>query len=441
MIAIDRRRILIFATLTALSVAFWTWRLAPTVPTSSDAFEYISLAESLRTDGAFALGDPPAPTAYREPGYPAFLAAVFAMSGGVSLAGVIIAQWLLLTACVWAFSSLLRRFAPDDARWATWLPAALALSPILGQYAGLFLTELPQAALLLVALLLTVEALERADTRWAAIAGAVWAALVVTRFTWLFLPFIVAAWIWLKHGRKRIALLIAALPAAAVLVWCLRNGLALGKFTFTSRAGHTSYVRAIKTGLPEAVRASYYRAAILGSAFEKRRDPSFDYQAVSGWADYERYHDGRQAAGASDEAIDTELGREAMKLALAHPARYAVDGAVEVWKLMTPLAFSGPTTHTFITRADRSPFWPYALVLAALRLWTLLKIVLLAWGAAAAWKRGWAGQLAALAVLYQAAIYSFFESLPRFAIPIQPLILLLICGACYDAYQRTHARR
>lgn len=435
------RQYLIFASLAALSVAFWTWILKPIIPATSDAAQYVELAENLRRHGVFGFGDPPVATAGREPGYPAFLAVVFTVAGSRSLAGTIIAQWLLLTVAAVAFSSLLKRLFPEDPRWASWLPAALALSPIFAQYAGLFLTELPQTSLLLLALVSTTEALERADDRWAVAASAAWAALVITRFTWLFLPFIVAAGILLRLRRKRTALLIMALPAAVTLIWCGRNALTLGRFTLAGRIGHTSYVRAVETEFSDAMRASYYRAAIFGSAFEKRRNPSFDYDEVSGWAEYARHHARRQAAGVSDDAIEDELARASVRLAWTHPARYAVDGLVEVWKLLTPLALSGPTTHTFVTRAGSATFWPYAVVLAALRIWTLLKIVLLSWGAALTWKKGWAGKLAAAAVVYQLAIYSFFESIPRFAIPIHPLILLLIVTACYDAYRRSHARR
>ena len=439
MIAADRRRILVFASLAAFSVAFWTWRLAPVVPTSSDAFEYISLAENLRTRGSFVLGDPPVPTAYREPGYPAFLAVVFMFTGGVSLAGLIIAQWALIVMLMIVFWRLLSRVLPDDRRWADWLPLVPGLSPIFSQYAGLFLSELLQATLIMMALLLTVRALERTDARRVTVAGTMWAALAMTRLTWALLPVVLFAWFGRKHGRG--FAMLAIIPVVAVGLWTVRNAFSTGIATPSGRSGHIMYVRAVKSSFSAAVRASYWRATFFGAAIEKRRDPAFDYNVADGLRAYETGEIAYRAAGLSEGRIDGLMRRAAIEIALRHPFRYFADGIPEIWKMFTPMAFSGPTTFTFLASAGSLKAWPHLAVLAALRLWTMVLIMLSVWGASIAAKSGWSGGVMAVSASYFLAVHFFFETVPRLAIPIHPFILLFACLACYDAYRRLYARR
>lgn len=429
----SNREFLTYAALTVAvtaSVLWWTARLDPGVPTSSDAHEYITLAENVRKHGIFGMGDPPKPSMYREPLFPLMLAGLFSLTDGPSVAGLLVMQWLLLLGIVILFYELLRKWPVVPERPAFIAAMLLALWQVFAQYSGLFLTEILQTFLLLAAVYVTLRARERRVVVWWLIAGTVWAALAMTRLTWLFLPFLIAIML-VKREQLRVVAVVCflAMPVVAPLAWSARNAVYLGTFMPTVRGGAEAYIRAIKTEDSFEDRGAYARTMLFGLAFELRRDPAFDLAEVNGYGPYDRLRQERLEAGVSEGQIDLELADLAKDSIKRHPFRYAADGLIEIWKLYTPSLPSGPTTFTFVSAATRQVFWPYAAVLAGFRLWTLAKIVLIVWGSFVVWRRKDGAWIAVVTVGYLTAIHFFVDAIPRYAIPATAIVMFLAIAA------------
>lgn len=437
MTASTRNAFLALAAITMLSVAAWALILKPDVPKSSDASEYIELAENLRTQGVYGFGRPAVPTSYREPGYPSFLAAVFAAAGGVSVGALLVVQALLLIGAGWIVWRLGLKAYP-----ASGIPAAIATvfvaaCPILAQYAGLFLSEILQLFLLSLALSFTAAAVERRRLDLALAAGAAWSALIMTRLTWLFFPFIVAAWAIVISRDRAARLRLAAIAFVPLLVcgaWSWRNLAATGAATLSPRSGQNLYMRAVRTDFDPETRAAYWRSTFLGTAFEERRDQTFDYNAASGQDAYGSFDARMAALGDTMARRQTAATEAARKIAAAHPWRYLADGLPEIWKLTSPMSFSGPIIFTFEGRAGSPRFPLLAAALLAARLVQLALIVLAVRGGVLVWRSGAGGKIMAAAVGYHLLLLSFFETVPRLLIPAWPIALFFVAVACYDAW-------
>jgi len=435
------RAIAILAAVASISAAFWTGVLKPEMPTSSDAAEYVGIARNIITHGVYGLGDPPAPTAFREPGYPLFLAALFAVSGGAALAGLLIAQTALIAAGAWLACRLGLETYRRSAVPAWVAGFATAAHPILAQYAGLFLSEILHLALLMAALLATVRAVERPDLRRTCLAGFFWAALVMTRLTWLFFPPLVAAWFMIRAtgrgDRLRIAL-IAIIPIAISAAWLARNVASTGQWTLSPRSGVNVYPRAVRVTLEPEDRAAYWRSVFIGTAFEKRNHPSFDYWRVSGWVAHWEINERLISEGMAADERDRNETDEAVRIAAKHPVRFALSGIPEIWKLFSPMTFTGPSWFTFQEHADSPRFGWMAAFLFILRAGQLLFMAAVLYGSIVIMKAGSGsgGSLAVTALAYHVIILSLFEAQPRYMIPLWPIAFLLAAAACYDVWRR-----
>ncbi len=445
MLAKTRMRFLLLAALTAASVVFWTLRMPPPVPTS-DAADYVALAQNLRLHGIFGYGAPPRPTNLREPGYSAFLALVFMVVGGPSTVGLVVAQAMLLAGTAWFTMLIVQRLAPEK-RLLPWIVAlAVALNPIFAQYTGLFLGEVLQAFLLALALWAAIEAFERDSVSFAVLSGIAWAALVMTRLTWLFFPFVLAALAFFRAKDRRIPVALALITLMAVGGWAWRNHLELGTWMVAGRGGGESYVRAVKATYDPAARAAYWHATFLGFAFERGgHDQVYSYNEIDGWDDYWHLQDKFVAEGRSPDEIEREFLALTRAAITQHPLRWFIDGFAELWKLLNPMTFNGPTINTFAAQVS-SPNWPiFAALLIAFRFLTLAAIIIMIRGGWLAWHSGFGGKILVLAVAYHAAVHFFFDAIPRYAIPAWPVLLFFFVLACYDGTRyvslfRRHSR-
>ena len=146
------------------------------VADSGDAPFYIDLAWNWLKNGVygFAIDGVLTPVDMRVPGYPAFLASIFTLSGKANHPGmpVMIAQALLDVVTCFAIALIAARLAPEAARRrvtiaALWLTA---LCPFIANYSAVILTETLCTFLAAVAILVLLDAF-RAETRAAPLAG------------------------------------------------------------------------------------------------------------------------------------------------------------------------------------------------------------------------------------------------------------------------------
>ena len=132
----------------------------------SDAREYHELAGAILHEGSF-------PSALRSPGYPAFIAGIWAVFGE-ALLPVYVIQAILSAAAVWVILRLGLDMFGWRNRWAVFAAAAaIGLSAEIASYSGILLMASIAMLMVPLAALLCYRALNR-DLRYAVPLGCVW---------------------------------------------------------------------------------------------------------------------------------------------------------------------------------------------------------------------------------------------------------------------------
>ncbi len=235
----------------------WTARVPQRWYEGTDSAEYQLLALNLLDGHGFSRAHEPPylPTNFREPGYPAFVAAVFAVSNQSGDA-VAVAQSLLL-----GFSALLTaligRGVFGDRRIALLGGGLVAVSPDLGDHARYEMSEALFVPLLLLATLLALRAWRTRSTRRGAIAGLAYGLAAYGRVMAFPAGILVAAgsaaWDW-WHAKRHFqwAVVLIGVMLLAAVPWMARNQAALGRFAFSGRSGAYVLPRADKAAAPLA---------------------------------------------------------------------------------------------------------------------------------------------------------------------------------------------
>jgi len=204
-----------------------------------DATGYVALASDLHAgylepqSGSFVVG------LSRTPAYPVFLGALLGTFHG-SLPAVVLAQIGLSVVTVWLTCVLATRLVGHRAAIVGGL--LLALDPVSILYSCLLQPETLFTALLLVATLYWLRAMEAPSWRPAAAAGLMLGIAALTRPIGLFLPLWLAPVVWLRRdGRNKTALLLCFLLASSVPIvgWMAKNQIQTG-FPVFSIAGDSS---------------------------------------------------------------------------------------------------------------------------------------------------------------------------------------------------------
>ena len=133
---------------------------------TSDSFVYGDIAKSWLQHGIYGLGGGTeiTPTDIRLPGYPAFLAFVFAVFGIDHYRAVLVMQLFVDLGTCFLIADLTRRLVTDRAAKMAFLLAALC--PFLANYAGAALTETWEIFFTALALDLAVVGLQERRTLW-----------------------------------------------------------------------------------------------------------------------------------------------------------------------------------------------------------------------------------------------------------------------------------
>jgi len=181
-------------------------------------------------------------TTFRAPGYPLFLAGLYALAGLQNrLAAARLAQALLGAALapLTAVLALRLGLAPRASRVAG---IVLALYPILWMYPIGLASENTFIPLVVLGLLGLLSAGKPRRAPPAIAAGLVLGAATLTRAA--LAPFLVlgALWLWRRAGLRRAALFVLA-AGAVLLPWAIRNSLILGRPAFVENsAGYNLFV-------------------------------------------------------------------------------------------------------------------------------------------------------------------------------------------------------
>jgi 4-amino-4-deoxy-L-arabinose transferase-like glycosyltransferase len=298
-----------------------------------DSRLYANIAENWLRHGVYGITNSGViiPTLSRLPGYPAFLAAVFAVFGVENFRAVLLVQTLFDLGTCWLIADMARRLLSERAAKAAFLLAGLC--PFLANYAAAALTEALEIFFTTLALDLAFRALgiggqppQERDSRpastltWLACGlsvgacillrpdGGILLAAIGLYFGWL----ILSSFLSPRHGRTSplaiilAGLLVAAGAIAPLVPWTLRNLHTLHRFeplapryaTDSDESPMPGFNRWVKSWMVDYVSTQEIYWPVPGSDLDITRLPNraFDSaeqraQTTQLFADYNRDHD------------------------------------------------------------------------------------------------------------------------------------------------------
>ncbi|MBI4492377.1 MAG: glycosyltransferase family 39 protein [Chloroflexi bacterium] len=324
-------------------------------------------------------GPPFVPTLHREPGYPAFVAAVFALANESDDAVAVVQSALVGLSAVLA--ALLARGVFGDARIALLAGLWTAILPDLGDHARYQMSEALFVPLLLLAALTLFHAWRTRSTRWGVLAGLTFAAAGYVRVmafpTALLLVlgslllasavcrFEIAECRFLRSARSNLhsaisnlhshlhsswAIVCLGVMLLAAAPWVARNALVLGQASFTSRGGGFLMPRGDKAAAPldkqlewtgiAAWVAAYPFSELVVPLSHLHREPYVwdgplgDFELVDTTRAFGRYCQGASSMVAQDSCYT----QEGLRMILSHPLQYV---------LLTPVEFTRLTFYTY----------------------------------------------------------------------------------------------
>jgi 4-amino-4-deoxy-L-arabinose transferase-like glycosyltransferase len=236
-------RFFLWVTLAALGLRLFFLFRFPAITT--DSFVYGDIAKNWLQHGIYGLSGPDeiSPTYIRLPGYPAFLAAVFAIFGVEHYRAVLMLQMFVdLATCV-LIADMARRLVSAKVAKAAFLLAALC--PFLASYTAAALTETLEIFFTVLAIDCAIAGLEKLEEKklqpWLVCGLAVGAAILLRPDGGLLLISIelYLALLWVRAWRNktrasrprphvpfqllRIALTVGVLALAPLVPWAWRN--------------------------------------------------------------------------------------------------------------------------------------------------------------------------------------------------------------------------
>ena len=227
----QNRRFLLLTTTAAFALRLLFLLQFPYI--AGDSFTYGDLAKNWMQHGTFGFSSPngPAATYIRLPGYPGFLALVWAVFGVEHYTAVMVVQMFLDVGACFLVAELTREMV--SARAARWAFLIAALCPFTANFAATPLAETPEIFFSALALLCAAKAW-RADAahplRWWTGCGAALAACILLRPDGGVLLMAIGGLLlfrWIRGPERRAAFLagvvVAAVSFAPLVPWTARN--------------------------------------------------------------------------------------------------------------------------------------------------------------------------------------------------------------------------
>jgi 4-amino-4-deoxy-L-arabinose transferase-like glycosyltransferase len=375
-----------------------------------DSNDYLLSAEALLDDGRFwsspGSGEP---EFERTPGYPLFIAAIFALSGRSVLAVALVQSVVSVLVAVPMFLLARRLF---NERVGIMAIILLLLDPLSMYFGSLVLTE-TLATLLIVAstalIALLVDRGQASMIRWSMV-GLLLAAATYVRPGQYYLPLLVVVlliWTGRRHDwglRQTMSAAVALLLPVLLLVggWQVRNAEQIGSSRFS--------------GI-EAVDMMKYRAAGVvaeregGDWREVRRDLMEQY--------------GPEFEGGSTGEYYDRMYDKGLELVLDDPLSLAKVTSAGAWRTAVsfPVDLDGMLARWGLPDVPLVRFGISALMVPV---WALATC-----GLAHAWRRGGSAPVIAavlIPVIYLFALSSGPQSYARFRVPIMPILWLFAAG-------------
>jgi 4-amino-4-deoxy-L-arabinose transferase-like glycosyltransferase len=312
---------------------------------TDDSHLYADIAKNWLQHGVYAITDSNqvVPTFSRLPGYPAFLAFVFAVFGTENYRAVLLLQIAIDLATCFLIADLARRTISNRSAKAAFLLAALC--PFLANYASAALTETLEIFFTALALDLAVTALDGGRKRtscWAG-CGLSIAACILLRPDGGILLAAVGAYLGILFCGEvsagvspllslRAGLLVAVCALAPLGLWGWRNWHTLHQIQFLAPRyanQQDEYVpmgfnRWVRTWIADYVSTEEVYWNVPGESVDPEKLPNrafdSDEQREQTLAAFEAYNKGNQIT----PAIDSQFAALAEERIHAHPFRYYV---------------------------------------------------------------------------------------------------------------------
>ncbi|HKD01390.1 MAG TPA: glycosyltransferase family 39 protein [Terriglobales bacterium] len=333
-------RFFLLATLAALVLRliffFWFSRV------TNDSFVYGDIAKNWLQQGVYGLSSPggPAPTFIRLPGYPAFLAAVFAIFGMEHYRAAIFLQLFVDLGTCFLIADIARRLISDRAARAAFLLAGLC--PFLANYAAAALTETLEIFFTALALNLALRALHDLSQwrHWAACGLAVAAAILLRPDGGLLLGAIglYLAWILIQQVRGggspwpavRAGAVLTLVAIAPLVPWTLRNLYTIHRFqplapryaNEVDEVVPTGFNRWVKTWMADYSSTEEIYWAVPGAPMDVAKLPSRAFDSPTQREETERLVADYNQGTAVTPEIDTGFAALASERIRHAPLRY-----------------------------------------------------------------------------------------------------------------------
>jgi 4-amino-4-deoxy-L-arabinose transferase-like glycosyltransferase len=170
-------------------------------------------------------------TTFRAPGYPFFLASIYALAEEPSRVGVARVVQAFLGASSVLLAAAIAQALGFSMRTAAWTGIAVALYPTLWIYPLGLASENIFIPLILIGTLAMLRAARKKSVGWILLAGAVLGFATLVRGALGILIPLAVIWMWKSSGRRH-ALYFLGPVIAVLLPWIIRNSLIWGRPTF-----------------------------------------------------------------------------------------------------------------------------------------------------------------------------------------------------------------
>ncbi len=438
-----------FALLTAAAVALRLLFVLKFPVIAGDSLFYGELAKNwlehgvLGTAGAGTI----TPSLVRLPGYPAFLAAIWAVTGVEHYRAVLLVQAVIDVATCFVVADLARRTL-RSARAARVAFALAALCPFTANYVGCALAETLSIIFAALALDWAVMALDSGRLRHWAACGAAVAAGILLRPDGGMLLAVIGGYVALRKGlslRRRAAAVavLGGVALAPLAPWAWRNWRDFHAFQpLVSEYGANpgqfiphGFIRWTKTWMADYVSVEEFYFA----AGEDRLDLTpLPARAFDNEEERRRTQTLLDAYNSESYAIGEDLDRQFAQLAeeriRRHPARY--------YLLLPAARIAGMWLRPRTEMLGIDERWwtfddpPNDAIAVALGLINLFYVAAAVWGAAKArGSIGW-GMLVAFVVVRSAFLTTLANPEPRYTLECFPVVMVL-AAALAQARQST----
>jgi len=308
----------------------------------NDSFIYGDIAKNWLLHGIYGLNTSAgiAPTYIRLPGYPAFLAFIFAIFGVEHYRAVLVGQMFVdLGTCI-VCASMARRLIGERSAKTAFLLAAIC--PFLANYSAAALTETLEIFFTTLALDAAIDALQSSAMRQWIVCGAASAAAILLRPDGAILPAVVVVYLgWRFHRHSsadaRVNILKAALVVATLCIfplipWTLRNQHVFHRFQpFAPRYANEEnefvpmgFNRWVKTWIADYVSVEEVYWTVPGSTVDADKLPSRAFDTPQQHADTAQLINDYNQAVSISPAIDKRFAALANERIRAHPIRYCL---------------------------------------------------------------------------------------------------------------------